>query len=327
MGAAQKLLYQWVMVGGSGNLWTSTDLPTGTMTWTSRTSSFGATPINAVASSGFRYVAVGDTGKLAVSDDGITWTQKTANLSTLNITGVGYGNGQWVVVCGGQDDYAYSTDNGESWTASTISSMVFAGTTSAPINPRYGGGYWVAGGTAGSLAYATSASGSWTRITSATTTLSATVNPDYFTAAGLWVIGADTGTTGALATATAPNGTWTARNVGTTVNTCSGLISNSTAIILTDYNGSGPSTVNFQSSTDGTSWTDRTPADTSSTGTGFVQTQLAVDDANRFLFQSGQGGLSSQTSTDNGANWSTVTQSGGGSANGLCHSAGLIPIR
>ena len=76
----------WVAAGASGKLATS---PAG-VTWTQRTSSFGATTIFAVAHGGAQWVAVGDSGKLATSPDGITWTQRAPGFGTSSIFAVAH---------------------------------------------------------------------------------------------------------------------------------------------------------------------------------------------------------------------------------------------
>ena len=61
-----------------------------------RTSSFGTNNIQCVAYGNGLFVAVGNSGKLATSPDGITWTQGTSSFGTNAISGIGYGNGLFV---------------------------------------------------------------------------------------------------------------------------------------------------------------------------------------------------------------------------------------
>ena len=58
-------------------------------TWTQQTSSFGTT-IRAVAHDGTQWVAVGLSGKLATSPDGVTWTQRTSSFGTTAIYAVAH---------------------------------------------------------------------------------------------------------------------------------------------------------------------------------------------------------------------------------------------
>ena len=110
---------QFVAVGGSSigtsALYTS---PDGT-TWTSRTSSFGTTFINAVHGNGSLWVAGGDSGKLATSPDGVTWTQQTSSFGSTAIYGVTWDGDEWVAV-GGAGKVATSPD-GVTWTQQTSS--------------------------------------------------------------------------------------------------------------------------------------------------------------------------------------------------------------
>lgn len=308
-----KLPYIWVVAGDTGSLRTTTNTPAETVTYTSRTSSFGTSGIKAVASSGSRFVAVGASGKLAVSDDGITWTQKTSSFGTDTITGVGWGNGQWVACSSATNKLAYSTDNAETWTQITVSGMTIAADgslqTSGP-NPAYGGGYWVMGGNNGDLVYATSAAGSWTRIQSATTTIatSTSICATYLTGSSLWIIGTEASVTAnAMATASTPNGTWTARSIAASQAGNSWLLSTPTAAVLAGGNALTP-LLNYQSSTNGTTWTDRTPADTSSYATAAAG---GIDNSNRIWSQKLNNTDSSEYSTDGGATWSAITVSGG----------------
>ena len=68
------------------------------ITWTSRTSGFGSNLIRSVAFGNGLWVAVGDNGTLTTSPDGITWTARTANMSTNSIRMVRYANSIWVAV-------------------------------------------------------------------------------------------------------------------------------------------------------------------------------------------------------------------------------------
>jgi len=232
-----KLPYMWVVVGSSGAMQTSTDLPSSSMTWTDRTSSFGSTAIYNIASSGSRFVAVGASGKLATSDNGIDWTQRTSSFGgTTSIFSVGYGNKEWVAV--GTSKLAYSTDNGATWTQFSVAS--FSPATSVGSAPKYGNGYWVVGGNNGDLIYATSVTGTWTRVASGSggTTLGTGENvvSEYFSNVSLWVIGSDTNsTTNAIASASTPN-TWTARSLPNSAAVNQQFASNSSTIIIATNN-------------------------------------------------------------------------------------------
>ena len=67
--------------------------------WTARTSGFGATAaIYGVTYGNGLYVAVGASGVLTTSPDGITWTARTSGFGTTAIRGVTYGNRLYVAV-------------------------------------------------------------------------------------------------------------------------------------------------------------------------------------------------------------------------------------
>lgn len=92
--------------------------------WTQRTSSFGTTNINSVAwSDRIRlFVAVGDDGKMATSEDGALWTQVSAppfgTSRVLSVTSTGpYGD--LFIACGENGKLATSPD-GSVWTLRSI---------------------------------------------------------------------------------------------------------------------------------------------------------------------------------------------------------------
>jgi hypothetical protein len=139
------------------------------LTWTAVTAAnnggFGT--INGVAYGGAsgqeKFVAVGESGKIATSGDGVSWTAVTAanngGFSTIN--GVAYGNGTWVAV--GNSGKIATSGDGASWTAvsdSTFDSSIIKGVA-------YNNGTWVAVGESGKIA--TSGDGaSWTAVSDST---------------------------------------------------------------------------------------------------------------------------------------------------------------
>jgi len=148
----------------------------GPRTWTAVTNStFPATNtigiltlpyyINDIAYGNGRFVAVGDNGKMAYSDDnGVTWTAVADSTfdTGYSIRGIAYGNNRFVAV-GDKGKMAYS-DDGTSWTAVTDS--IFGSDFSAPsfyaiayVNNRF-----VAVGTSGKMAYSEDGE-NWTAVT------------------------------------------------------------------------------------------------------------------------------------------------------------------
>ena len=165
-------------------------------TWTDVSDSkFGVSAIYAIAYGNGMFVAGGDTGTMATSTDGATWTAVTYTSSTFwryfdtssstgktaSIYAIAYGNGKFVAVgSGGQ--MAYSTD-GATWTAITGMNSPF-GTDISIYGIAYGGGTFVAVGTSGKMA--TSSDGvTWTAISGANSTFSVTqINAIAYGSAG-----------------------------------------------------------------------------------------------------------------------------------------------
>jgi len=152
----------YVAAGGAGVLATSTD----GITWTDRTSGFGANNIRTVAYGNGLFVAVGDQGTITTSTDGITWTARTANMSTNRIWSVTYANSLWVAVGlgGGATNTGgiiYSSD-GLTWTRKSQSLTV--GTTYYDV--IWNGTNWVvtANAATNNMLYASTPSGTWTAI-------------------------------------------------------------------------------------------------------------------------------------------------------------------
>lgn len=309
--APGALTYLWVGVGSSGNLYTSDS--TTAASWTSRTSSFGADGIYGVASNNKDlYVAVGAAGKLATSPDGITWTQRTSSFSTSIIWGVAYGANTWVAV--GESGKLATSSDGITWTQRT------SGVATEIYSVAYGNGLWCYGTTGGGLRTATDPTSTWT---SRTSTLASAVNSLYYDPSdALWHAGNDAGTTGALATS--PDGTtWTARTSTYSQSGPSMIPTNrqafaSNTTVIVNGGNIDLTTWDVQSSTTGTTWTNRTPADTTE------QMCCAASDATGFLVF---GGSKIQTSSD-GTTWTDRgVPAAGVSFNFLCHSSGVPAIR
>ena len=151
----------YVAVTQSGTLYTSPDA----LTWTSRTSGFGANGINDVAYGNGLWVAVGDNGTLTTSSNGTTWTARTANMSTNAIRNVVYANSLWVAVGSGggttnTGGVIYSSD-GTTWTRKSQSLTVGNQYQCVVWN----GTNWIIGSTlsgVNAFLYASDPSGTWT---------------------------------------------------------------------------------------------------------------------------------------------------------------------
>jgi hypothetical protein len=113
-----------------------------------------------------RFVAGGDNGKMAYSDDGIRWTAVSNSKFINRIEAIAYGNGKFVA--GGSNGMAYS-DDGTTWTAVEDSTVwEYTDTDGSTYNAyiyaiAYGDGKFIACGTYGKMAY--SADGvTWTAV-------------------------------------------------------------------------------------------------------------------------------------------------------------------
>ncbi len=102
------------------------------------------------------WVAVGLSGALATSPDGLTWTTRTPPGAALNWSSVTYSNGVFIAVSSNSsnNNIMRSTD-GINWSLSTIT------TTTSWRRAAYGNGTWVVVG-ASSAAYSTDNGVTWT---------------------------------------------------------------------------------------------------------------------------------------------------------------------
>jgi hypothetical protein len=151
----------YVAYGDSGKLSTSPD----GITWTARTSGFGANAINSVFFGNSLWVAVGANGTITTSSDGVTWTARTSNMSTNAINHVTYANSIWVAVGAGggatnTGGITYSTD-GTTWTRKSQVMNDLGTTYYASI---YNGTNWIVVGATITYNYlrASAPSGTWT---------------------------------------------------------------------------------------------------------------------------------------------------------------------
>lgn len=112
-------------------------------------SSFGTTTINSIAYDGTdRLVAVGNSGKIAVSDDyGVNWFQTSSPFSGSNLYSVAYGDG--IFVAGGSIGKLATSVDGENW---VLQNSGFGASTILGITYASVSGTWVIVGASGKLA-------------------------------------------------------------------------------------------------------------------------------------------------------------------------------
>jgi hypothetical protein len=125
----------YVVVGGSGLCYSSTDL----LTWTSR--SAGATTFTDIVFAASTFVAVNTGGGIYYSTDGITWTLASST-GVLQFNRVIYGNSLFVV--GNTNGGIYTSPDGITWTfrTSNITSIT---------NIAWNGSQFIAVGGSGSV--------------------------------------------------------------------------------------------------------------------------------------------------------------------------------
>jgi photosystem II stability/assembly factor-like uncharacterized protein len=245
--------------------------------WTTQTIPFS---VNALTFGDNTYVAAGNSGTLATSTDGITWTTRTSGFGTTDIFSLTFGNG--IFVAGGNASTLTTSTDGITWTsrsafppppnAQTIRALTFGNNT------------YVAGGDQGVLSTSTDGI-TWTTRTSGfegTQILSLTFGNNTYVAGGQ---------SGKISTST-DGTTWTTRT---------SEFEFSAIRALTFANGvfvAGGTTGKISTSTDGTTWTSRT----STFGTS--QINALTFSNNTFVAAGATGQL--RTSTD-GINWTTRT--------------------
>ena len=190
----------------TGGLYTATD-PTGTWTANSSASTaFGATnTIQDLAYGNGYWVGVGSTRKICScgSDPTGTWTNRYTSAGN-NFYGVDYdGSTYWAAVDGAGNIVTSPADPTGTWTARGVA---WSGST-VGRDIKYGGGYWVAVGDSGKIAYASdpTQAGTWSAPSSIGFGTSA-IRAVAYDGSGTWIAVADGGKIGR---ATDPTGTWT----------------------------------------------------------------------------------------------------------------------
>lgn len=112
-----------------------------------------STTWTAVSYGNGRFVAVSNSGYIAYSTDGSSWTQAGASIASAMC--VGYGGDVWVIGIYNSSNCAYSTDNGVTWTTTSV------GNTRNYMAVAYGNGRFVLAGHDG-FAYSSNGITGWT---------------------------------------------------------------------------------------------------------------------------------------------------------------------
>ncbi|WP_240036784.1 S-layer homology domain-containing protein [Paenibacillus amylolyticus] len=183
------------------------------------------------------YVAVGTSGTVLTSSDGVNWMTRTAGTAT-QLNGVAYSNGTYVAV--GQGGRILTSSDGMSWIIRD------SGTTNDLRTVNYINGAYMAVGANGTIL--TSGDGvSWTSQASGTTQFLFAVN--YFNGTYMAV-----GAVGTILTSS-DGASWTSRSSGTTTGLYGVSYANGTYVVV-GLSGK------ILTSSDGTNWTSRTSGTT-----------------------------------------------------------------
>ncbi len=190
---------------------------TGT-TWTSRQTANGNGNLISIAYNGSNlYVAVGSSGVLYSSPDGITWTSRTSGFGSTQIQKVIYGNSVWVAI--GNGGLISSSSDGITWTLRTSNfstnnfrDIHFANSLFVAVGA--GGGATNTGG----LVYSSDGT-TWTRKSQTLSNCGDTYNSVTYNGTN-WLISTVGGATANAIYASTPSGTWTEFAIATSVSQC-----------------------------------------------------------------------------------------------------------
>jgi hypothetical protein len=287
----------YVVVGNSGDIWTSPD----SINWTKRTNPDTTNrDLRGVTFGGGQFAAVGsapaaDGGSLILtSPDGITWTQRSTVPLTRNLTGVAYGNGTYVATTPG--GVVLTSPDAITWAQRVLG-----------INQRlngiaFGGGQFAAVGNERTVV--TSPDGiSWTIRGGIPTTIVRALNAVTHDGSKFIAVSSDPSgqRDSGSGVMTSPDGiNWTQQTVPVN-QPLLGVTAAGGLIVAVGAGGSSGSTI--ITSPDGVNWTGRAIAEP---GAGVSRSFRAVTyGAAGFLAADGRGNIF--TSPDGIANWITRT--------------------
>ena len=218
----------------------SSSTSSSTSTETTSSSEDTSTSETTTSSSDENFIAVGSSGTIISSPDGITWTSRSSG-TTDYLSGSAYGNSTFVVV-GNNGTILTSSDDATSWTSRT------SGTTEHLYRVTFGDSTFVAVGNNGTI-LSSSDGITWTSKTSGTSNILWAVkhvNKTFLTV----------GDNGTILTSSDNGTSWTSRTTGTTKDLWEVTYGNNNFITVGD-NG----TI-LSSSDNGSSWDNKTSGTT-----------------------------------------------------------------
>lgn len=125
----------WLIVGDEGFVSRSID---NGITWTDETSGTSSQLTRVMPAPGGGFVAIGQSGTVITSPDGVTWTARTHGHGTTGFVAIAT-DGSTVLIGGGSAKIARSDDGGATWTTVTISAIG----TSTIYNIVHVSGRWI----------------------------------------------------------------------------------------------------------------------------------------------------------------------------------------
>ncbi|MGE6228489.1 cadherin-like beta sandwich domain-containing protein [Paenibacillus chitinolyticus] len=276
-----RIALVFLLVAGTGGAGSWIGRAEAAGTWDNVPNSAG-TDLNQVAFGNGKWVAVGNSGTIMTSSDGLNWSKTTIALSSA--VGVTYAGNQWIVA--GADGKIATSPDAATWTIRPT------GTSANLSAVAYNGTVWVIVGYNGVLLSSTDGI-AWTSRTSGTVAnfYSVTYGGGLFAAVG-----------GAGTIRTSPDGiTWTTRSGGT--NDLMGITYGAGQFVA---GGSGQRAL---TSPDGITWTPRTVA------VAGMNLYGVAYGANKYVAVGDTGGPGAIVSSPDGITWSSEKTGIGGYLN------------
>jgi hypothetical protein len=109
------------------------------VSWTVQTSNISSN-LNGIAWSGNVYVSVGETGTIISSVDGINWNVQTSG-TTINLNSVAYANGVGIFATVGDNGFISISNNAVTWTEQTSNTSTQLNSVASPAS-SWGSGGW-----------------------------------------------------------------------------------------------------------------------------------------------------------------------------------------